>query len=126
MIERILQIIEYKGISKNQFYKETGLSNGFLDKVKDIGVSKLEQILKTYPEINPEFIIFGNKPMIKKEETSSNMVSEAQTSYEKKSNENEIIAMQKKLLESQAREIELLHEKIERLEDIKSISTKTT
>lgn len=126
MIERILQIIDYKGISKNQFYKETGLSNGFLDKVKDIGVSKLEQILKTYPEINPEFIIFGKKPMIKKEETSSNMVSEPQTSYETKSNENEIIAMQKKLLESQAREIELLHEKIERLEDIKSIGTKTT
>lgn len=125
MIERILQIIDYKGISKNQFYKETGLSNGFLDKVKDIGVSKLEQILKTYPEINPEFIIFGKNPMIKKPETP-NMVSEPQTSYERKCNENEIIAMQKKLLESQAREIELLHEKIERLEDIKSIGTKTT
>ena len=30
--DRIIKYVEYKGISKNKFYKETGLSNGFLDK----------------------------------------------------------------------------------------------
>ena len=52
--DRILKIIDLKGLNKSQFYKITGLSNGFLDKVKDIGVSKLEQILNSFPEINPE------------------------------------------------------------------------
>ena len=37
MIERILQFIEYKGVSKLSFYREVGLSNGFLDRNKSIG-----------------------------------------------------------------------------------------
>jgi len=65
VIDRILQIIEYKGINKNVFYKETGLSNGFLDKVKDIGVSKLDLILKAYPEISMEWLVSGVGPMLK-------------------------------------------------------------
>lgn len=126
MIERILQIIDFKAISKNQFYKETGLSNGFLDKVKDIGVSKLELILKTYPEINPEFIIFGKGSMFKNEDNLS-VIQEEQAPYYKRNNQNdEIIEIQKQLLESQAREIKLLQEKIERLEGDKSIVSKTT
>ncbi|WP_312342960.1 hypothetical protein [Chryseobacterium binzhouense] len=64
MIERILQIIEYKGITKSKFYKETGLSNGFLDKVKDIGVSKLDYILKAYPDININWLISGEGDML--------------------------------------------------------------
>ena len=46
MIDRILQFIDYKGISKLSFYKEVGLSNGFLDKNKSIGSEKLVKILK--------------------------------------------------------------------------------
>lgn len=65
MIERLLQIIDYKGINKSIFYKETGLSNGFLDKVKDIGVSKLELILKAYPDIDMRWLITGEGSMIK-------------------------------------------------------------
>jgi len=57
--DRILQIIDYKGINKRKFYIETGLSNGFLDKVKDIGASKIEDILATYPDINPEWLLTG-------------------------------------------------------------------
>ena len=60
IIDRILQIIDFKGINKNKFYKEAGLSNGFLDKVrKDIGSSKIEQILNAYPEINPDWFLTG-------------------------------------------------------------------
>lgn len=66
MIERILQIIDYKGINKSVFYKNTGLSNGFLDKVKDIGASKLELILNTYPDINMEWLLTGEGSMLKK------------------------------------------------------------
>lgn len=67
LIDRILKIIELKKISKSKFYKETGLSNGFLDKVKDVGASKLEQILKTYPEIDEKWLLTGEGEMIKRE-----------------------------------------------------------
>lgn len=63
--QRILQLIDSKGISKNKFYKETGLSNGFLDKVKDIGVSKIEKILKAYPSVNPIWLLTGSGEMYK-------------------------------------------------------------
>lgn len=65
IIERILKIIHYKKINKNRFYQETGLSNGFFDKVKDVGASKLEYILKTYPEINPEWLLLGAGSMLR-------------------------------------------------------------
>lgn len=64
IVNRILQIIEYKGISKRKFYIETGLSNGFLDKVKDIGASKIEHILHTYPEVSTEWLLTGNGDML--------------------------------------------------------------
>lgn len=65
IIERILEFIEYKGINRHKFYKETGLSNGFLDKVKDIGSSRIEKILQVYPEISPEWILLGKGKMLK-------------------------------------------------------------
>ena len=36
IVERIIELIDYKGINKRKFFLKTGLSNGFLDKVKDI------------------------------------------------------------------------------------------
>lgn len=65
IVNRILQLIDLKGLSKNKFYKQTGLSNGFLDKVKDIGASKIEYILNTYPDINAEWLLTGRGPMRK-------------------------------------------------------------
>ena len=78
IVERIMQYIEYKGINKNIFYKETGLSNGFLDKVKDIGSSKIEQILNTYDDIEPNWLITGKGEMIV---LKNNLVSEELMDY---------------------------------------------
>ena len=72
MINRIFQIIDFKGINKNRFYKETNLSNGFLDKVKDIGASKIEQILNAYPEINPEWLLTGRGGMLRVDDQKTN------------------------------------------------------
>lgn len=63
--DRILQIIEYKGINKSKFYRDTQLSNGFLDKVKDVGVSKIEYILNAYPDINSDWLVTGKGNMLK-------------------------------------------------------------
>jgi hypothetical protein len=68
IVDRILKIIELKKINKSIFYKETGLSNGFLDKVNDIGSSKIEHILKIYPDINPIWLLMGEGEIFKNEE----------------------------------------------------------
>lgn len=72
MVDRILQFIDYKGISKLSFYKEVGLSNGFLDKNKSIGSENLVKILNSYPEIEPLWLLLGEGEMLKKSVTISN------------------------------------------------------
>ena len=64
IVDRIKQIIEYKGISTRRFCVEVGISNGFFDKVKDIGTEKVLKIIKKYPDISLIWLITGNGKMI--------------------------------------------------------------
>lgn len=66
--ERILQFIEYKGISKNKFYIESGISNGVLDKKSGLSMDTVEKFYSTFPEINPEWLLTGNGAMLKEKE----------------------------------------------------------
>ena len=63
-INRIIDFITTKGLNKNEFYKITGLSNGYLDKVKSIGADKIEIILNNFPDINLKWLITGNGAML--------------------------------------------------------------
>ncbi len=62
--DRVLQFIEYKGISKREFYANTGLSNGFLDKSSNIGSDKLEKIISSYPDLSLLFVVTGSGAML--------------------------------------------------------------
>ena len=64
---RILQFIDYKGLSKRKFYAETGLSNGILDKASGLSVETLEKIYLTFPELSLEWLVTGKGEMLKKE-----------------------------------------------------------
>lgn len=64
IVDRIKQIIEYKGISTRRFCMEVGISNGFFDKVKDIGTEKVLKIIKKYPDISLIWLITGSGEMI--------------------------------------------------------------
>lgn len=62
--ERIIKYLDFKGISKYKFYKETGISNGFLDKKGSIGTDKCEIICSYYIDLNPTWLITGNGDML--------------------------------------------------------------
>lgn len=67
---RVLQFIEYKGISKTTFLNETNIKRGFLDKDKlnaSVSDQLLEKITQTYPEIDLLWLITGKGNMLKKE-----------------------------------------------------------
>lgn len=99
IIDRILQIIDFKGINKNKFYKEAGLSNGFLDKVrKDIGSSKMEQILKAYPEINPDWFLTGEGNMLKSGVPTTS-IKESKKSYNTENGDKILEDMEKRYKE---------------------------
>jgi hypothetical protein len=73
-LSRIKEYIDFKGINNASFEKEVGMSNGsFASQLKNnktIGVDKLENILKKYPEINPDWLLTGKGSMLKEEQKS--------------------------------------------------------
>ena len=79
--EKILQFINYKGISKNKFYIKTGISNGVLDKKSSLSMNTVEKIYSAYPEINPEWLITGKGEMLKP--TPINELNESAVIYKK-------------------------------------------
>ena len=66
--ERIAEFLILKGISRYRFYKDTGLSNGFLDKPGSINSDNCEKICYCYTDINPEWLLTGNGGMLKNDE----------------------------------------------------------
>lgn len=63
--ERIIQYLLLKGISRYRFYKDTNLSNGFLDKVGAVNSDNCERICDCYPAINPEWLLLGKGTMLR-------------------------------------------------------------
>jgi phage repressor protein C with HTH and peptisase S24 domain len=66
--ERILQIIELKGITKYKFCKDLGLSNGFLDKPREISTDKYANILVYFSDVNPNWLLTGMGEIFKSKE----------------------------------------------------------
>ena len=66
--DRILQFIDSKGLSKNKFYKETGIANGTLDKKSGLSMDSVEKFYSRYNEINPEWLLTGEGNMLKDED----------------------------------------------------------
>ena len=124
MKERILQFIEYKRLSKNKFYKETGLSNGILDKQGGISSDSLEKIYYVYPEINLDWLLTGKGEMLNKEglvqqahNNISSTITQHQTihapeDYETLKKENQRLTQENSGLKDKI--IQLMEEKIGR------------
>lgn len=65
--ERILQFLEFKGISKYEFYQKTGASNGILSQKSGLSEENTLRFLSAYPEINAEWLLTGKGEMLKSE-----------------------------------------------------------
>jgi phage repressor protein C with HTH and peptisase S24 domain len=63
-VDRIVAYLEQCGVKKSAFYANTGLSNGYLDKVKVLGADKIESIISAYPDINLHWLITGKGDMV--------------------------------------------------------------
>ena len=66
MKERILEFIAYKGISNRAFEISCGFSNGYINSMrKGLGVNKIEDVLRVYPELNKDWLITGEGEMLR-------------------------------------------------------------
>lgn len=64
--DRILQFIDYKGISKYKFYQETGITRGVLDKESGISEDNIAKFIAYSDEINLEWLLLGKGEMLKR------------------------------------------------------------
>ena len=71
----LLIFIKEKNLSKTEFYKKTGLSNGFLDKGGSVTSANLETILNTFPEISLDWLVTGRGPMLRSDLSTAHPAS---------------------------------------------------
>lgn len=63
-VDRIIEFIDRKGISKREFAATVGVSHSLIGKSNAIGSDKLEKILSSYPELNPTWLLTGEGDML--------------------------------------------------------------
>lgn len=67
--ERLFSFIEHMGMSKLAFEKVCGLSNGYLRNFKgNLGEDKLSNILTAFPELNKDWLLYGEGSMLNTEQ----------------------------------------------------------
>lgn len=77
--EKILQYVEFKGLTKTRFCKICGFSNGFLDSKGAIGSDKLVFILENFRDFNIDWLLLDEGEMIKTPDDPT--IQEPQESY---------------------------------------------
>jgi|GEM_PF-1202327 len=136
--KRIFKYIDYKGISKYEFYKKTGISNGVLSQKTGMSEENTLKLLNYYPEINPIWLLTGKGSMLLDSNVS---ISEPAAVYKKApvqekenphvvvlkekiallekviKNNEDIIKLQKDRIEKDCIQIEKLKQKVERLKE---------
>jgi len=78
--EKILQYIDYKGISIYKFEKIVGISNGSLKSGKDFGVDKIPLIRDNCPDLNMDWLIYDEGNMLLE---GNSTLQEGEDNYEK-------------------------------------------
>ncbi len=65
MKERLLEFIDHTGLTVNAFEKKAGLSQGYVKNFKgDMGSKKMEDLLKSFPELNRTWLLTGEGEML--------------------------------------------------------------
>ena len=102
----LLKYLEIKSEKKPDFYRKTGLSNGFLDKNEHISSKNLEIIISVYTDLNLYWLVTGEGSMYRDTAVMSGTAPP---------DRDEIIQLLRDKIDNQQKIIDLLEDKIERL-----------
>lgn len=108
VIKRIQELIAYLDISEREFCRRVGMSYGYMSKVKDVGASKLTNILIAYPNISADWLLLGKGSMLR--DLGNSKPDHSQN------NQEEVSLLRKECNDKGNRIIELMEE-VERLKN---------
>lgn len=118
--QRLMKFLRYKDISNSVFEKTCGMANGYVNNIR-VGVSpkKLESILLNYPELNRDWLIYGEGDMLNEGYTTFDPVGVATPTAPTAmaETEKEVVLLKAKL-EEKEKMIELLKQQLEELNNI--------
>jgi len=73
IFNRIIELIEFKGVSKNELSIQLGLSNSYWTKMAkskgNVGSNVIEKIVRIYPDVSLDWLITGDGSMMKEIKT---------------------------------------------------------
>lgn len=64
--DRTIEFVKFKGITMKTFEQKCGLSTGYVTSMrKGFGSDKLSNVLMAFPELNRDWLLYGEGEMIK-------------------------------------------------------------
>lgn len=115
---RLIEFIQYKRMTIKAFEETCGMSNGYISSMrKGLGTTKLNNVLTRYPELNREWLLYGEGTMTKID-ASAQSWEEA----EDKEREKEINRLKKELSDLREMVAQLQEDKSNLSDTVKSLS----
>ena len=64
--QRLVQFIKYMNLTQKEFEERCDMSNGYVSNIrKSIGTDKLQNIVQQFPELNRDWLLYGEGTMLK-------------------------------------------------------------
>lgn len=120
--DRVYAFIDYKGITVKRFEEVSGLSNGYVSSMrKGFGGEKLNNVLRSFPDLNREWLLYGegemlNQSIIQKNQNGDNIHGHSVNVNKTEKDYLEIIKRQSDQLSKSQEQIDRLLSIIEKLE----------
>lgn len=102
--KRILEYLNIKGVSKYQFYNDSGITRGVLDKKSGISEDNVSKFIAYEKNINLKWLIKGEGPMLKQQSNKSMVSEDLKDQY--------IIELQKKQIQYLENQIDALKKEL--------------
>lgn len=120
--KRIIQYIDFKGVSVTNFFNDTGIKRGFLDTDKlnsTVSDLFLAKIIATYEDLNLYWLITGNGKMLVEKEQKQYYVDENKLIVANEPfNESELVKTLKETVIYLKKEVEELKDDKELLKSV--------
>ena len=124
--DRVREFVKFKGFSISQFERMCGLSTGYINAMRhSFGVEKLNNVLKQFPELRREWLLYGEGEMLKSGNFSQNPPNIRQTNENGDNIQGQNVTVQNtpqcnvdeflSIIKQQANQITTSQEQIDRL-----------
>lgn len=107
--QRLTQFLKFKKMNCSEFGRQLGVTPAYVKSIrKSIPADRLRSIATIFPDLNTDWLLFGDGEMLKKEETEAAQVSPVLLSGERRVYETIIAEKDRTIAELRAQLLEAM------------------